>query len=99
MKEAERIAERAHQIWEADGRPEGRHAEHWAQAKEELRREGVLDEDALSRDYEDDTLSQTPQNTSGPGGQADGRVLSEDEVGATGEPDQAEEGSETSEAP
>lgn len=63
-----------------------------AQAKEELRREGVLDEDTLSRDYRDDTLTQLPQNTPRPGGQADGRILGVDEVGAAGEPDQAEEG-------
>ncbi|WP_342643669.1 DUF2934 domain-containing protein [Rhodoligotrophos ferricapiens] len=28
----QRIRERAHQIWEQEGRPEGRHDEHWERA-------------------------------------------------------------------
>jgi hypothetical protein len=31
----DRIRERAHSIWEQDGRPEGRHADHWARAEQE----------------------------------------------------------------
>ncbi|WP_207485726.1 DUF2934 domain-containing protein [Arenibaculum pallidiluteum] len=30
------IRRRAHAIWEAEGRPEGRHDEHWRQAASEL---------------------------------------------------------------
>lgn len=30
-----RIHERAHAIWEQEGRPEGRHADHWIQAEQE----------------------------------------------------------------
>lgn len=30
------IQQRAYQIWEQQGRPEGRHLEHWSQAEEEL---------------------------------------------------------------
>lgn len=37
----ERVQKRAFQIWEAEGRPEGRAAEHWDQACREL---GVADE-------------------------------------------------------
>ncbi|WEF23050.1 DUF2934 domain-containing protein [Paracoccus sp. S3-43] len=33
----ERIKRRAHEIWESEGRPEGRDAEHWSRAEEELR--------------------------------------------------------------
>ncbi|GAA4258415.1 DUF2934 domain-containing protein [Azospirillum formosense] len=33
---AERVRRRAHDIWERDGRPEGRHDEHWAQAEAEV---------------------------------------------------------------
>ena len=33
----EKIAERAYQIWQASGRPNGRANEHWAQAERELR--------------------------------------------------------------
>ncbi len=32
----ERIRERAHAIWEAQGHPEGLAAEHWRQAAEEV---------------------------------------------------------------
>lgn len=31
------IARRAYEIYEANGRPEGRDAEHWAQAEREIR--------------------------------------------------------------
>lgn len=33
----EAIAQRAYEIYEASGRPEGREAEHWAQAEREVR--------------------------------------------------------------
>ncbi|MBB3974735.1 DUF2934 domain-containing protein [Hansschlegelia beijingensis] len=32
----ENIRERAHEIWLSEGRPEGRHDQHWAQAESEL---------------------------------------------------------------
>jgi Protein of unknown function (DUF2934) len=32
----ERIRERAHQIWEREGKPHGRDAEHWQQAGAEI---------------------------------------------------------------
>lgn len=32
----ERIALRAHQLWEAEGRPHGSHDEHWRRAAEEI---------------------------------------------------------------
>ena len=32
----ELIRARAHQIWEAEGSPEGRHDQHWAQAEQEI---------------------------------------------------------------
>jgi len=32
----DRIRRRAHQIWEREGRPEGRHDDHWTLAKEEI---------------------------------------------------------------
>jgi hypothetical protein len=32
----ERIRRRAHEIWEGEGRPDGKDAEHWAQAAQEL---------------------------------------------------------------
>jgi hypothetical protein len=41
MDEAEqdRLRERAHAIWEREGRPEGGHERHWAMAGDELRTE------------------------------------------------------------
>lgn len=36
----DRIRRRAHQIWEREGRPVGRHADHWTLAKEEIAIEG-----------------------------------------------------------
>lgn len=36
MSDDQRIRERAHQIWEAKNRPEGRDVEHWNQARDEL---------------------------------------------------------------
>ncbi|MFN6952348.1 MAG: DUF2934 domain-containing protein [Albidovulum sp.] len=91
MENSERIRERAHQIWESEGRPESRHAEHWARAQEELRREGVLGDNALSHDFQDGALSQSTVNTSDAGAQADGRVLDADKIGAAGGPDESEE--------
>lgn len=32
----DRIRARAHELWEADGRPEGRDLDHWRQAVEEV---------------------------------------------------------------
>jgi hypothetical protein len=32
----DRIRERAHQIWEEQGRPEGRDLEHWHEAERQL---------------------------------------------------------------
>jgi hypothetical protein len=32
----EQVALRAHEIWEAEGRPDGRDKEHWAQAEREV---------------------------------------------------------------
>jgi Protein of unknown function (DUF2934) len=39
MQDHERIRRRAHEIWEREGRPEGRHEEHWTQARREVEAE------------------------------------------------------------
>ena len=31
-----RVRERAHHLWEVEGKPEGKHQEHWHQAEREL---------------------------------------------------------------
>ncbi len=36
QKRAERVRRRAHDIWEREGRPHGRHDEHWGQAEAEV---------------------------------------------------------------
>ncbi|MGD9477811.1 DUF2934 domain-containing protein [Shinella sp. G-2] len=35
----ERVRERAHEIWEAEGRPEGREYSHWLRARAEIHEE------------------------------------------------------------
>ena len=32
----QRIRERSYQLWDQEGRPEGRHLDHWLQAEQEL---------------------------------------------------------------
>lgn len=39
LPDDDRIRRRAYEIWEREGRPEGREAEHWAAAQAELERE------------------------------------------------------------
>jgi Protein of unknown function (DUF2934) len=38
-----RIRERAYQLWEQEGRPEGRHLDHWLQAEHELVAANAMD--------------------------------------------------------
>jgi hypothetical protein len=47
---ANRIKERAYQIWVEAGKPDGKHAEHWEQAREEI------EHDAEKKMMEDGTL-------------------------------------------
>lgn len=37
----DQVRMRAYDIWEREGRPEGRHADHWRRALEELKRDDV----------------------------------------------------------
>lgn len=36
MNIEERIRQRAYEIWDAEGRPEGQEAEHWLRARDEI---------------------------------------------------------------
>lgn len=86
MQDLERIKERAHQIWQREGQPEGRHAEHWAEAEEALRREASPGNDhrqpaddrspARGKDEQRDA----PRNKTGEGGtdEIDGAEADED---------------------
>ncbi len=50
MPDEDRIRRRAHAIWEREGRPEGRHQEHWEQARREIEaEEGAAAPDASPR--------------------------------------------------
>jgi len=40
MPNQERISQRAYQLWEQEGKPEGRESEHWGQACREIEAEG-----------------------------------------------------------
>lgn len=42
----EMIRARAHKIWESEGCPEGREADHWARAEAEVKAEGGTSDDA-----------------------------------------------------
>lgn len=93
MEESEQIRRRAHQIWQAEGSPEGRDAKHWARAQEELRQAGVLDRnDALGHGYQNDTsLAATNDPGQGGNGPADGHIIEPGEGGTAGGPDEADE--------
>ena len=56
-----RIHERAHQLWEQEGRPEGRHLDHWVQAEHELVAENAMDFEfkQLMRAYRNGIISET----------------------------------------
>lgn len=52
---AERVRRRAHDIWERDGRPDGRHDEHWAQAEAEV------DDEIRAEKRNEETESSAPE--------------------------------------
>ena len=57
----QRIRERSYQIWEHEGRPEGRHLDHWLQAEHELIAENALDFEfkQLMRAFRSGIISET----------------------------------------
>src|SRR4051812_42183709 len=56
MERDERIKQRAYELWEQDGRPEGKDGEHWARAAEEIDGES-RDGARLRNDEESPTAS------------------------------------------
>ena len=42
MADEDRIRQRAHQIWEAEGKPHGRDREHWERASREIAAESKM---------------------------------------------------------
>ncbi len=56
----EEISKRAREIWEREGRPEGRDKEHWLQAETELRQEGLRSQPGHDLRSEDHTVLKVP---------------------------------------
>jgi hypothetical protein len=56
-----RIRERSYLIWEQEGRPEGRHLDHWLRAEHELVAENALDFEfkQLMRAFRSGIISET----------------------------------------
>lgn len=85
MNNDDQIRLRAHQIWEAAGRPDGFEVDHWQQAEEQLNQEdqGVPKEVA-------DVTALPPRETLD-AGQADGHVITDGEEGLSDVPDEAQQ--------
>ncbi|MBL6457384.1 DUF2934 domain-containing protein [Belnapia sp. T6] len=61
MPDEERIRRRAHEIWEREGRPEGRHEAHWAEACREVAADGDGTGEAASSPGVNDDAPAPPQ--------------------------------------
>ncbi|MBC9208843.1 DUF2934 domain-containing protein [Roseomonas aerophila] len=59
-EQQDRIRDRAHAIWEREGRPEGRHTDHWLQAEQEGSAEGVEPVASAPESPGDDAAPGTP---------------------------------------
>lgn len=60
-----RIEQRAHEIWEREGKPHGKHDEHWAQAEAEIRAESGAEKPAKAAGK---SKAAKPKNGAGKGG-------------------------------
>jgi hypothetical protein len=50
----DRVRQRAYELWEKDGRPEGQHLRHWQRAEEELQgRSSVKDNERAAEEVEE----------------------------------------------
>lgn len=67
MDRTEQIRARAHQIWEGEGSPDGREADHWSEAERQLRAEGALADDDRPDDMGLEEVARKP-GTAGIGG-------------------------------
>ena len=52
LEREQRLRERAHELWEREGHPEGRNEEHWAQACREIDTEEHTAETGAAGSYE-----------------------------------------------
>ena len=55
------ISKRAFEIWEQQGKPEGKEQEHWLQAEEELRTEGLKKQKGRKINSRDPAMLKTPR--------------------------------------
>lgn len=53
----QRIAQKAHEIWEREGRPDGRSADHWRQAKEWIDQNPPVDDEIDEAQGESDVTT------------------------------------------
>lgn len=69
-KRTELIRERAHRLWEEDGHPEGREADHWARAEAEIDAEDQApkDDPQVHSDPDTDHPAPTTDETSATAG-------------------------------
>ncbi len=57
----DQIARRAFEIWDKEGRPEGKDQEHWLQAEEGLRKEGLKKQKGKKITSTDPAMLKTPK--------------------------------------
>ncbi len=60
----EEISKRAREIWEREGRPEGRDKEHWLQAETELRQEAMRSQTGTNIHSDDNAMLKVPAGLS-----------------------------------
>ena len=57
----EQIAQRADEIWEREGKPEGKEQEHWLKAEEELRQGDLKKQKGRKITSRDPAMLKTPR--------------------------------------
>lgn len=79
----QKIHERAHALWEQEGRPEGRHLDHWERARKEIDERSESD-GALSNTEESPEASVGAATGLHPSGTAPGAGAGEGSLGTGG---------------
>ncbi len=57
----EQIAQRAYEIWEREGKPEGKEQEHWLRAEEELRSKDLKKQKGRKITSQDPSMLKSPR--------------------------------------
>ena len=80
-EDEDKVRRRAYEIWEREGRPEGRHDEHWSQARREMEKYGAPEGAQLGRGEAGAAGRPAPEGarpgTGVPGGQSGGAAKPE----------------------